>query len=172
MTAEPDAPTLYRAHRKRTTTITLLVVIALLAAAFYYGYSYWVAGPRATACPTPTAAATTTNKNSSITVNVYNATARPGLAARTATSLKGYGFKIGKVSNDPLGRSVKASAEVRYGSKGAKAAKVVAGYIPGAKLVKDKRTNAQIDVAIGQAFTSLKAPTVKPTATATTSDGC
>ena len=56
----------------------------------------------ASAPPTP---ATTT-------VNVYNASSKNGLAARTAAELRERGFVIGEVRNDPLRRKV-AVAEVR-----------------------------------------------------------
>ncbi|HEX2704199.1 MAG TPA: LytR C-terminal domain-containing protein [Candidatus Lustribacter sp.] len=160
------APTTYRAKRKRRTAITLGFAIAVLAGAFYYGYTYWTAGTSAsTACPTGGVTRTIPAGQvapSSVTVNVYNTTAKAGLAARTGDALRAVGFKIGKVSNDPLRRTVAKIAEIRYGAKGAKQAKTVLGFVPGSTLVKDKRADASVDLAVGQGFVAVKVPAQTP----------
>ncbi len=56
-----------------------------------------------------------------VTVNVYNATAKAGLAGRTAEELKKRGFTIGKVGNAPaeLDKKVPGTAQVIAGPAGA-----------------------------------------------------
>ena len=87
-----------------------------------------------------------------ITVNVYNATTRGGLARTTADLLVQRGFLIGAIANDPKNAAVAGSAEVRYGPKGALNAKVVAAQVQGAALVNDGRTTTTVDFVVGRAF--------------------
>ena len=69
---------------------------------------------------------------SEITMNVYNTTFRTGLASVVANQLKGRGFKVKDVSNDPLKTLQMGTALIRYGEEGDLAAKIVAQHIPGA----------------------------------------
>ncbi len=94
-------------------------------------------------------------KPATVTANVYNATTRAGLAKRTATDLKTRGFGIGTIANDPLGKAVAGVAEIRYGTAGKDNATLMRFYVIGATLVLDKRTDATIDVVIGEKFTTV-----------------
>jgi hypothetical protein len=148
--------------------VTLGVVLLLLFFAFWYAYSYYRASGQPSAHP-PTPSCTQSAAApvpAAITLNVYNATDRNGLAARTATQLRQRGFKVATVSNDPLQRAVAGTADVRYGKSGAAAAKVVAATVRGARLVPDSRTDSSVDLVVGSKFTALapvhKAAAVKP----------
>ncbi|MFC7490149.1 MULTISPECIES: LytR C-terminal domain-containing protein [unclassified Knoellia] len=155
-------------HRRATTTI--LVVILMLFFAFWYAYSYYrestgVAAPTQSAqtCrPFDPKVATPANT----TVNVYNATTRAGLAARTAADLRRRGFTVGKVANDPLGRKVAAPAEIRFGPAGrSRSALVVPLGGKGTTQLADARKDASVDLVLGAKFTALGAapkPTGKP----------
>jgi len=92
---------------------------------------------------------------SSVTTNIFNGTDRAGLAATTAEDLQTRGFIIGTIDNDPLGRAVSATAEIRHGPAGLAAAQLMTYYVPGAVLVDDARTDATIDTVLGQAFTTV-----------------
>jgi hypothetical protein len=94
-------------------------------------------------------------KPATVTVNVYNATDRAGLAGRTSAELKARGFGIGRVANDPLGKSLKNVGEIRYGPAGAQNAALMAFYVTGATLVLDKRTDATVDVVLGQKYKAV-----------------
>jgi hypothetical protein len=96
-------------------------------------------------------------KPDTVTTNVYNATDRAGLAAATADELKSRGFLIGTVANDPKAKTVTGVAEIRYGTKGELAAKLMTFYIPGATLVNDGRGDTSIDTVLGAAFVSVAA---------------
>jgi hypothetical protein len=92
---------------------------------------------------------------SEVTVNVYNTTYKTGLAKVVADQLKGRGFKIKDVSNDPLRTLQMGTAIIRYGDEGDLAAALLKGHMPGAQLVKDTRAGARVDLVIGNAYTDL-----------------
>lgn len=160
---------------RQTPTWLPIVIAAVLALALGLGLGWWLGGrdsgvqggastPTASPCPTPAPlpAATT------VTVNVFNATDKAGLAKKAATDLESRSFGIGDVGNDESKRTVTGVAEVRHGPAGERAAALVAANIAGAvTLVPDQRTDATVDLAIGPAYAGLAAPaevTAKTTA--------
>ncbi|GGV00419.1 membrane protein [Streptomyces albospinus] len=95
-----------------------------------------------------------------LTVNVYNATARPGLAKHTADELKKRGFKIGKVGNAPVAYDKKVGgAGILLGPKAAADGplKVLATQLAGAQQKTDDRASADLDLIIGGTFKELTA---------------
>lgn len=115
----------------------------------------------ATKCPTPistSAVKLVIPKPAAVTVNVYNATTRSGLARTTATAMKARGFATGDVANDPLNKTVNTPAEVRYAPKSVAAAKLVQAQVTGAVLAPDTRTDATVDLVIGNAYGALATP--------------
>jgi hypothetical protein len=90
-----------------------------------------------------------------VSVNVYNTTYRTGLAKVVADDLKGRGFKVKDVSNDPLRTMQMGTAVIRYGEQGDLAAALLKGYVPDAELLKVDRADATVDLVIGNGFTSL-----------------
>jgi hypothetical protein len=88
-----------------------------------------------------------------VQVNVYNATDEGGLASKVAEQLKAQQFKVKKVGNDPAKKAVTGAAEIRYGREGAGAAQLLLAHFTGATKIRDKRTDASVDVAVGSAFT-------------------
>ena len=162
-----------RRARRRRALITLGVVALMLFFAFWYAYSYYQGSDKAKAAPSPTCTATSTAKTpGQVTVNVYNATDRTGLAAKTAADVRKRGFKISTVSNDPLQKDVAVAAEVRYGPTGRDSAKLVLTLVKGAKAVKDSRTDSSVDLVLGAKFTALTAPPKKATSAAATTPAC
>ena len=158
-----------RRARRRRALITHGVVALMLFFAFWYANTYYRDSDKAKAAPAPTCTATSTVKTpSQVTVNVYNATDRTGLAAKTAADVRKRGFKISTVSNDPLQRDVQVAAEVRYGPTGVSSSKLVLALVKGAKAVKDSRTDSSVDLVLGAKFTGLTPPPKKPAASATT----
>ncbi|KGN30309.1 membrane protein [Knoellia sinensis KCTC 19936] len=157
----------HRQQQKRATA-TILVALLMLFFAFWYAFSYYRASGGdetnvgASACrPFDPKVAVPANT----TVNVYNASNKNGLAARTATQLKQRGFAIGKIANDPLKRSVKV-VEVRHGPAGKdRAALLTPLGGKGTAQVADKRKDATVDLVLGVGFTDLgktPTPTGKP----------
>jgi hypothetical protein len=94
-----------------------------------------------------------------VTINVYNATVRIGLAASVASSLTKIGFKVATIDNDPLGKTILGVGEIRHGPSGLEGAMLAARRLPGATVVQDDRMDASIDVVLGRSYSSL---TVQP----------
>lgn len=169
-------PRLRRPHRRRRR------VLAVVSAMVVIGVIGWgtvqligVFGGRtkasaATACgakarPAAASAAATPSQAAlpqpgKITVNVYNATNRTGLAAQTANALKQRGFLIGKIGNAPapLEGKVPGTAEIIGGPSSGQVETVVGTQVPGAKPSTDSRTDASVDLVIGTAFNALATP--------------
>ena len=122
------------------------------------------AGPAAdcTASPSPSPSTSPVKalpKPAQITVNVFNATPRGGLAKDTADELKKRGFKIGDVGNatKTYDKKVKGAGIV-LGAKAASdaALPVLATQLTGAELRTDTRAKpAEVDLILGTAFKSL-----------------
>lgn len=96
-----------------------------------------------------------------LTVNVFNATPRSGLAKRTADELQKRGFKIGKVGNAPAAYDKKIKgAGILLGPKAAVDGplKVLATQLAGAQQKTDTRKSAELDLIIGDAFKALATP--------------
>lgn len=159
---ESDASARNRARRRRRSAITLIVVLLILFGAFWYAYSYYKGSDSAPAVAAPTTSCAA-GKPVKVTVNVYNATDRNGLAASTAATIRKRGFTVKSVANDPLNKTVKATAEVRYGPAGAAQAKGVGALVTKPVMVDDKRKNATVDLVLGNAFTGLTSATLPRT---------
>ncbi|MGP3980588.1 LytR C-terminal domain-containing protein [Streptomyces sp. KR80] len=108
-------------------------------------------GPRPSGLPLP--------KPGDITVNVYNATPRSGLAKETADELKKRGFKIGKIGNatPEYDKKIKG-AGVLLGAPNSVDGriKVLGTQLAGAETKADElRKGEDVDLIIGDAFKAL-----------------
>ena len=156
-----------RHRRNRRAAIILVILVAALAGAFYYAASYMnrPSIPAASACPTsePTAgtpAPPAPPAPGQVTVNIYNATNRAGLAADTAKNVKARGFVIGAVSNDPAKKKIDGVGEVRFGPNGKAGAELVVALLNGVTPQQDTRADASVDLVIGNGYKELNpAPT-------------
>ena len=142
----------YRVRRQRRSMIVLAIVLLSLAGAFYYASSYFrtttpTPGPCTTVPPTATGL-----RPNDVSLNVYNATNRKGLAAATAKVARERGFQVKAVANDPKDATVKQVAQIRFGPEGAASAKVVQVRVPKAVLVNDKRKDDTVDLVLGAAW--------------------
>jgi hypothetical protein len=111
---------------------------------------------KAGASPSPSPAAFP--KPCQITVNVLNATARGGLAKKTADELKKRGFKIGDVGNATAtyDKKVKGTGIVLGPSSALKTSlPVLATQLASAETRTDTRKGAEVDLIIGTGFKSL-----------------
>lgn len=168
MTQTQDRETTpFRVRRQRRSTVVVIVLLLALAGAFYYASTYFSAtAPKPVPCTTVAPAVSL--KPADVSLNVYNATTRNGLAGAAAKVARDRGFKVKTVANDPKKASIKQTAQVRFGPQGAASAKLVASHVTGAALVNDKRTNDTVDLVLGngwKAFGKVPAP-VAATATA------
>jgi hypothetical protein len=94
-----------------------------------------------------------------VQVRVYNATTREGLAAAVSKQLRGRGLDIIAIANDPTSRKVTGVAEIRFGSTGSAQAKLLQAALPGATMVRDRRTDSTVDIALGPHFHALASTT-------------
>ena len=164
----------FRARRRRRGTVTITVVILALAGAFYYASSYFrETTPQPGPCTTVVAAPPL--KPADVSINIYNATSRRGLALSTSKVAAQRGFKIASVGNDPQDKTIKGVAHIRYGPAGEESAKLLAQHIKGVKLIQDKRKDDKIDLALGTTWKGFgpiptpttQAPTLPPCPTVT-----
>ncbi|NYI05516.1 LytR C-terminal domain-containing protein [Allostreptomyces psammosilenae] len=119
------------------------------------------ASPVAASSPAPaTEVATPTPEG--ITVNVFNATTRAGLAAATAEVLRERGFTVGEVANAPaeLDKRVGESARVIGGPAAEQALLLVSAQVADSTVRTDERRAEAtvVDLVIGDAFTELATP--------------
>ncbi|MEV5147609.1 LytR C-terminal domain-containing protein [Streptomyces sp. NPDC052727] len=130
---------------------------------FTGGGDKYTASGSTTGCRTKTAAAPAAQvhalpKPGQITVNVYNATKRTGLAKTTADELKKRGFKIGNVGNasKQYDKKVKGTG-ILLGSAAAQdtSLRVLGTQLAGALPRADVRKGADVDLVIGDAFQGL-----------------
>lgn len=160
----------YRAKRQRRATTTLLVVILMLAGAFYYASTYFQASAPAPG-PCTTIISAPELRPADITVNVYNATRKQGLARDAAAVLTQRGFKVRAIANDPLKKAIKGVAELRHGPNGTASALALQKHLPQAVLAADKREGDDVDLVIGAGFTTF-GPVPPPATPVTTAIPC
>lgn len=97
-------------------------------------------------------------KPDTVTVNVFNATPRSGLAKSTADELKKRGFKIGKVGNAPATYDKKVKgAGILLGAPAAAdgSFKLLGAQLKGAEPKADNRKGPDVDLIIGDKFKAL-----------------
>jgi hypothetical protein len=93
-----------------------------------------------------------------VTVNVYNGTQTIGLGQTVKDALAQRGFATGEVKNDPLGRKIRGTGEIRYG-EGADTTNIIdalRSWQPGMVVVKERTTKPhQVDFVLGAKFVAL-----------------
>jgi hypothetical protein len=172
-----ESATSRRHRRNRRTAIILVVLVALLAGAFYYAATYFNRpSTPATSSDCPTGQGTAGAGGAAlapgqVTVNVFNATTRTGLAASTAKDVKARGFVIAQITNDPAKKKIDGPAEVRFGPNGKAGAELVVKLVDGATPTQDTRADATVDLVIGNGFKALAVATT-PTTSAPVANPC
>ncbi|MFK0192522.1 LytR C-terminal domain-containing protein [Kitasatospora sp. NPDC090308] len=110
--------------------------------------------------PAPVPSNTAVPQPAAVTVNVYNATDKAGLAARTADELRKRGFVVDKVGNAPaaLDKKVPGTAQIVSGPGGLGAATLLSSQVATATATEDTRADATVDFVIGDTFSALADP--------------
>lgn len=125
------------------------------------------AGPQSTPSCKPAPTPTRTTKlapmpqPAGVTLNVFNATTRGGLAKSTADELAKRGFKVDKFGNapTPYDKKVTQSALVVAGPAGEAAAREAGTQVAGSTVKIDPtRKDASVDLMIGDGFSVLATP--------------
>lgn len=149
--------------RRRRSVITFSLVILMLFFAAWYAFSYIRADSSPAASPTTSSPTTTCDlAPKDVEVNVYNATNRAGLAAQVADGLRGRGFVVKTVANDPKRAELTGRGELRYGDKGKSAAELVDNHVGTFARKVDERTRTSVDVVLGPEFDGLVARAAVP----------
>lgn len=162
---EAGMPTAQR-RRRRAVLLVLLALGALLLGTLLWGLLR-PEKPAPSAPPTPSAGSSTASAcpepPAGITVDVYNATERAGLAGLTADTLRAQRFEVGQATNAPSGTVITSPAEIRYGPAGKVGATVLARRIRGVVLHEIPREGTTVDLVIGADFGAVQPPTTPPT---------
>ncbi|MGY2083703.1 LytR C-terminal domain-containing protein [Blastococcus sp. SYSU DS0539] len=87
-----------------------------------------------------------------VTVDVLNGTATSGLAATVSEALRGQGFVVGTVGNEP--GTVNESV-VRYGPAALERARTVAAAVPGAVLQPSDALGEAVQLVIGPGYSTV-----------------
>lgn len=152
-----------RARRRAALVLTGLVLVLalalLLALAFMRGwFGLGQGGEGDDAAQTSPAAVTQapTLAPGDVTVHVFNATSREGLAGRAAESLTARGFQVDGVDNaDP----VEGPGLVRHGPAGAEQAELLAQSVgQGVSTELVEREGDAVDLVLGPDWEDLPAP--------------
>jgi len=148
--------------RALTTGVTLVVAAGLLVIMAVWGYhaaTSPIPGDDATAssgptCPPEDQKVTKYVHRGEVTVSVYNAGKRSGIAQATADLLEAAGFKPGEVGNAPDGITVKGAAVYTTEGDDPDAELVARALGQGTEVVRtDEEYGPGVDVVIGNRFT-------------------
>ncbi|WP_329162464.1 LytR C-terminal domain-containing protein [Streptomyces sp. NBC_01717] len=158
-------------HRRRLVLVSLASVVTLGVAGWgtlqlidvFTGDRTASAADRKADCPSvkPSAPAKALPKPARITVNVYNATPRGGLAKAAADELKKRGFRIGKVGNASAAYDKKVPGPgILLGAPTATNGTfpVLGTQLTGATPKTDTRKTADVDLILGTTFKKLNTP--------------
>ena len=161
MSATTDSPPVRsRKDRRPVGPLVFLLVLALAALGVWWKVLA-DEGARAeadeAACATAAEAPPSLDP-STVSIRVFNATDRAGLANEVAAALQQRGFVVDEIANDPSDREVTGTGEVRHGPRGGDAARFVALFLPGAGSFQDTRADARVDLVVGPDFTELATP--------------
>ncbi|CAL9301693.1 hypothetical protein SUDANB91_03371 [Streptomyces sp. SudanB91_2054] len=161
-----------RRGRLAVVAVACVTVLGVLGWGTLQLIDVFTGGDKATAvgaaadCPTARAsaapAAVKPPKPAQVTVNVFNATTRGGLAQKTADELKKRGFRVGEVSNAPkeYDKKIKGAGLLLGPASSAKGSLAVLGtQLPGAeRRTEAAREGAEVDLLIGDGFKGLAKP--------------
>jgi len=147
-------------RRQRRQTWTFMVAFLLVlgtgvgALTHYQGMWEW---PFTDPAPVAPAAACTDVSTllpaKSITLHVYNASDKAGLAGRVGSDFGKRGFRVVKTGNDPMEAKVTTVAMLRYGPDGALAARTVGAHVRGSiARVQDERVGDTVDLVLSGSF--------------------
>jgi hypothetical protein len=149
-----------RSGRRPIPPLVFLLVLALAALVVWWNV-FDNEGEQeveqAQACASASAAPPSLDP-STVSLRVFNATDRGGLAQEVAAALQERGFVVEEVANDPTERQVTGVGELRHGPRGNEAATFVRLFLPQAGDFLDTRATATVDVVIGPDYAGLAPP--------------
>lgn len=140
------------------TFATMTVLIALIAVAAVWGW-HAVTQPfpsriKAQACTATQVHAGDQISPVDVTVSVFNASQREGLADRTLTDLEKHHFGGGDTGNAPKNTSV-GNVQIWTSDPSNPAVRLVRTWLPHARVIKKASGAAGVTVVVGQGFTKV-----------------
>jgi len=149
-----------RSGRRPIPPLVFLLVLALAALVVWWNVfdtEGELEAQEAQACASASAAPPSLDPTT-VSLRVFNATDKGGLAQEVAATLQERGFVVEEIANDPTEREVTGVGELRHGPRGNEAAAYVALFLPGAGDFPDTRATATVDFVIGPDFAGLASP--------------
>lgn len=150
-----------RRSRRRAALVISAVLVALLIAlglsmAYVQGWLGADGGDTDEAAVT-TAAPDPALDPSEVVVNIFNATARAGLAGQASEDLSARSFTVDGVGN--ASSVIEGSGQIVHGPAGLEGAELLAESIgQDIELVPDEREDSTLDLVLGDAWEDLGAP--------------
>lgn len=159
--------------RRPLPALVALLALALLTALVWWRvihrddkkHSHATASCSSTASPVPTTTPTSPATSSlpaphTITVAVLNGTytlkkSRPGIAGKARSALAADGFHVTAAAGNDTKVKVRSVAEIRYGPRGADAAKLLAYYFPNAVPKPQDWKTTTVTVSVGAKYTQV-----------------
>lgn len=159
---DADAAAARRAKRRQRfhgTVLGLLITVLIAAAVVAQGITAgWITLPRPAPRPAVEAGCPagpySYQAPDTVSVNVYNTTATPGLAGEVAEDLKARGFKVETVGNSTVNREG-MTAIILSGPTGEPGAFTLQQQIPSTQYIQDDREDSSVDVVLGSAYEGL-----------------
>src|SRR5690349_12873541 len=147
-----------RRRRRQAWTFATLVSLVLVTGFVALGQAmrWWTIGGETTRsvrlpCPSETAA-----DPDQVTLRIYNATDRFGLARTVAREFQARGFTVAAIGNDASGQVYQQPAIVRHGAAGKLAARSVAAQVVGPVSVQqDGRDTKSVDLVLGRGYQAM-----------------
>ncbi|WGL52747.1 LytR C-terminal domain-containing protein [Nocardioides sp. BP30] len=137
------------------TLLTLVVVALLVVVIGGWGFALLTKPfPKKADAPVCSSASVNVGDHvfpAQVTVSVLNASKREGLAGRTMTALKDGGFAEGHSGNAASGTKV-GSVQIWTEDPASPAVKLVAAWLPGAKVVRKSVAEPGVVVVVGDKF--------------------
>jgi hypothetical protein len=156
------------ARIRALSIVSFLVVAAVVLVLVTLNRDTQTHASYAKSCPAGTVVITTDPLpiEQDITLKIYNASGRPGLAEQVAEQFRHRNFQVEKVGSKDNKKTIKAVANIEYGPKTVGAAQVVRAYL----LMTDPSTNANmhfnlkststvVTVDLGKGFRQIGVPT-------------
>lgn len=145
-----------RMFRVLKVPVTLLALLALLAFGFKWGYENVTAPPppdEIDPC-VPTQIIDGKLRADQVTVRVYNASSKRGLAGEVTRSLTDRGFLVDRTGNYPGADAVQGTVVVGT-TPDAPEVKLVQGFFKDAQVIGDNRPEHSVEVRIGEGYPGL-----------------